>query len=170
MIEQQRASLDELVAEASAIYLTEWEGLAQLVQRVTEGKHFGPSEVTPANLLEWLGQIRHDWGRHRSAGCNHAYADGRKQRIVYNPHHCMMSDREMNLDLVLHEMGHLFCSWYIDHDSGHDYRWQNVGAIVGYAWVGSTGDERRRLYIAAAKKERVLRSMRRKLEQMKVAA
>lgn len=163
-------NLNELVAEASAIYLAEWEGLADWVRRCPSGKHFGPSEVTPMNLLEWLGGISHSWGKHRGDGCTYAYAQGKKQRVVYNPHFCQRADKELLLDLVLHEIGHLFCSWYIDDEAWHDYRWQNVGAIVGYAWVGSTGDERRRLYIAAAKKERVLRSMKMKLQQMEVAA
>lgn len=154
--------LQPFVVEASAIYLAEWEGLAEWA--VTR-------EVTPASLLAWMGSIEHKWGRYkRSLSGTYATASRTVPIISYNPHACELMDDELLLDLVLHEMGHLFCNHFITpdphvQDCGHDYRWQNVGAVVGYAWVGCTSDTRRRDYIKAAKRERVLRSMRRALEK-----
>jgi hypothetical protein len=53
------------------------------------------------------------------------------------------------IDLILHEMGHLF-EYYFFRSRGHGYRWRAIGTIVGYAQVGSTSDERRMQYSAHA--------------------
>lgn len=153
--------LQPFVAEASAIYLAEWEGLAEWA---------AAREVTPASLLAWMGKIEHKWGRFRRNSGTNATASRTSPIISYNPHTCEWMDDELLLDLVLHEMGHLFCNHFITpdprtRDCAHDYRWQNVGATVGYAWVGCTYDHRRKSYIKDAKRERLMRSMARALKK-----
>lgn len=153
--------LTPFVAQAQAIYLTEWEGLRPWART---------REVTPASLLDWMGQVRHEWGNYRGFTSAAATASRKALHISYNPHACNSMEDELLLDLVLHEMGHLFCNWFItggaERDCGHDWRWQNVGAIVGYAWVSCTTDVRRRAYIKAAKEQRLLRSLERALEKV----
>jgi hypothetical protein len=158
--------LQPFVAEASAIYLAEWEGLAEWATH---------REVTPISLLAWMGSINHHWGNFRTPWGRYATASRVSPTISYNLLALRQMDDELILDCVLHEMGHLFCNHFITpdpdiEDCGHDYRWQNIGAVVGYAWVGCTEDSRRRLYIKAAKRERVLRSMKRALAKVQVAA
>lgn len=151
--------LSPFIAEASLIFLAEWEGLAE----------WGEARaVTPAALLDWSSRIEHNWGKFRGYNGAAATASRRSLSISYNPFACNDMEDELLLDLALHEMAHLFCNWFITpdpvkEDCGHDWRWQNVCAVIGCAWVSCTTDERRWAYIKAAKQERILRKMKRAL-------
>lgn len=77
-------NLQPFVAEASAIYLAEWEGLAEWTKA---------REVTPASLLAWMSTIDHRWGKFRRGSVN-ATASCDSPTISYNPHACERRRRD----------------------------------------------------------------------------
>jgi predicted SprT family Zn-dependent metalloprotease len=111
-------------------------------------------QVTEQSVREWLSKVVHNpRGKHRRLR-RYATAYYRKQMIVYNPLFLQniheRGDWDLAiLDTVLHELGHLFtCVFY--NTFGHDWTWQAVGGIVGYAPVGSSSDANRKTYAAYA--------------------
>lgn len=142
--------LSTTIARGEAIFLSKVAGLDRLRKIVNNGKTV---EVTQESLTQWMSKIVHDTnGRHRKLN-RHATAYYRKQVIRYNPLWLESISPESwdkrILDLVLHEMGHLFCYHFLG-TVGHEWTWCEVGRIVGYAEVGSSSDDRRMRYTSFA--------------------
>jgi hypothetical protein len=146
--------IQHLVTKAEAIFLAKVTELAGLQNAEVRNSQPVPP-ITPETVRMWLSKITHVHGNHQMKSRNHATAWYLKQHITYNPHNLNLQlnngtiGQNRLLDLILHEMGHLF-EYYFFRSRGHGYRWRAIGTIVGYAQVGSTSDERRMQYSAHA--------------------
>jgi predicted SprT family Zn-dependent metalloprotease len=160
--------LTPIISEAGTIYLKNWDGLRWCCRK---------RAVTQAEVMKWLLAVSHEWKVVQPGGIgHHATAYYQRQSIRYNQKYLLQLEQRsveeqhtMLLDLVLHELGHLF-TYYFNGTTGHDYTWQQVGLTVGYAWVGCTTDRRRMAYIREAQKTALLRRMERAIKSVEVAA
>jgi len=157
MREISEERVDQFVAlgqRAALIYCKKAEKLAGIsyhgLNRFRKPREL--PEITQENVVKWVISVRHTLNtRHRKLH-THASAYGKKNEIRYNPIYlASLPDAEFErriLDLILHEMGHLF-TWHFLGTMFHDYDWQIIGCTVGYAPVGSTSERNRDHYIRA---------------------
>lgn len=137
-------NIQQTIAEAEAIYKAKAPQLAafqlQLPQMGRLGAH---TQINELSIHQWLSKVTHQLaGRHRKMR-RYATAYYQKQTIVYNPLYLVKIEESKDfLDTVLHELGHLF-TYHFFKEIGHQFQWQRVGSIVGYAEVGCTSDARR---------------------------
>ena len=130
--------LDKAVREAESIYLHRVIQLAKL----QHPNH--PRPITFPSVRAWLESVLHNPnGKHRRPDRNYATAYYTRQEIIYNPKWVEQADELALLDIVLHELGHLFAFHFLG-SRGHDHKWKSVGHIVGYAPVGSSSLENRK--------------------------
>lgn len=104
-----------------------------------------PLPITFPSVKQFLSDVTHDpYGRHRKVQV-YASARYRDMRVRYNP--LWLGDEEYDyrftVDLILHELGHLFTHRFLDH-RGHGHPWKRVGQIVGYCTIGATHPLKRR--------------------------
>lgn len=138
--------LDRAIRHAEAIFLDNTERLITFAER--RGRRQVRS-VAKDTIRVWLMNIKHNPnGQHRRKH-NYALAYSNRQQITYNPLVTREQPYDDMLDMVLHEMGHLFTYWFFG-TNGHDHDWRSVGTIVGYAQVGATSIHKRRRYHAFA--------------------
>jgi len=137
-----------MISKAEQIYISKSAELCVLQRKILNqppGTLLRLPEPTPTGIAYWLAHITHNPnGRHRKRR-NYAMAYYRKQKIIYNPLNLADMDSDFLLDLVLHELGHLFTYRFLNM-TGHGDAWKAVGEVVGYATVGSTSSKRRRQY------------------------
>lgn len=144
--------LNATIAQAETIFLRHIKELEQLRLRA---EHSGGTKPVRLGAMQaWLKGVTHiPQGRHKRIRV-HATAYYRAQKIVYNPIYMKYCEErgiwdKMMLDLVLHELGHLFTHHFCNQ-RGHGWCWVECGEIVGYATVGSTGDATRVQYATFA--------------------
>jgi len=94
------------------------------------------------NLREWLAGLEHALdGKHRKIRL-HATAYVQRGKIIYNPHHLEKTCESQLLDLILHELGHMW-TWKFVGTCKHNKEWKAVGRAVGFTPIGATSDKRR---------------------------
>lgn len=130
--------LEKAVNEARQTFLQNAKRLQEWHRRWGTGAT--PTEV---DIFTWLIEVPIEKGKHRASSNNHGYAHLRTQRVTINPYFVARSTDEEVLDMVLHELGHLF-AWKFAREDGHGPVWQSLGFVVGYVPVGCTRDDWRR--------------------------
>lgn len=143
--------LTKTIAQAEEIYLRHLGSLDQIRREAEALRKGSTKQVLPGAVRLWIKGITHvPTGRHRRLRV-YATAYYKRQQIVYSPlflEHTK-GNPKLLLDLVLHEMGHLFTHHFFDL-RGHDWSWCSVGGVVGYAPVGGTSDDQRARYSSFA--------------------
>jgi hypothetical protein len=147
MTDTAQFRLNAVLKIAEDQFLSNVEALADLRRRADgRGRMILPQrDVTRDAVRAWLDRVTHNvHGQHRKTNI-HATAHYRQQKITYNPiYGSRLGDdwEVVMLDLVLHELGHLFTYWFLG-TVGHEWSWKSVGHIVGYVPIGSTRNDKR---------------------------
>jgi len=112
-------------------------------------------KATPETVVEWLRGVEHIVSQ-TYTGKRKRYVNGsalvEDRTVLYNPRFLEVAEDFELLDVVLHEIGHLFVWDFVRDARGkrcahHGSEWRLLGWIVGYAPQGSKSREGRRRLI-----------------------